>query len=111
MNVITIALAYGPTVFLPAFEHTEPTVAKMHRAFALVCPKAWGREDWREQVSAVLTKGDLEVAGMTIDDVKAAVEFMTATEATVREVVIGAGEGRGVGWVVQADGYRRGPAA
>lgn len=110
MNATHISLAYGPTVSLVSPNATELTDEQnaQFRAFALVCPQAWGRSDWKEQVSAVLTEADLEVAGVTIDAVCDAVRFYTATEPTVSKVATSNPEVFAL--VVRADGYRRGPA-
>lgn len=97
----TVATSFGPTV-------TFSTRADVHaRAFALVCPEAWGRADWKEAVSAVLDAKDLEAADVTIEQVVDAVAFFTATEATVKHLTTTQGAPC---MVVFADGYRKGPA-
>jgi hypothetical protein len=106
-----VALALGPTVTLVAAHAEEQTPEQrfMYRAFALVCPKAWGKADWKEPVNAVLTNADLDVAGVTLADVCKAVEFFTATTARVTYSTVHAtGE---PAYIIRAVGYRRGPAA
>lgn len=108
MNATHVSLAYGPVIALPAPEEgCTPKQARMRRAFALVSPEAWGRADWKEQVSAVLTDADLEVSGVTLAEVVEAVEFMTATPAAVSDHPTTSGA---TVHVVRAPGYRRGPA-
>lgn len=102
----TITLTYGPTTTLPDPIGNEQKDL-MDRAFALVSPEVWGRGDWKETVSAVLSNADLAAANVTLDDVVASVEFMTATKATVTNTTNTKSE---CAYIVRADGYRRGPA-
>lgn len=104
----SLDLFYGPTVTI----EVNPDAAapeRLQRAFALVCPKAWGRVDWKAEVKAVLHPADLAAALVTIGDVVEAVAFYTATPCGVREVEINAEPGV-MAHVVFADGYRKGPA-
>jgi len=98
----SIKLELGPTVtFAPAPEHFDADQILMSRAFDLVSPAIWGAADWRAPVLAVLTDADLTAAGVTLEQVTAAVEFFTATKATV--VTTNA-------HIIRAEGYRAGPA-
>lgn len=99
---------------------------KLLTAFALVDPTpdhallalygiADARGDWKDPIHALVTDDALQAAGVTIADVEAAIIHYTATVATVTREVIGATTavtyiGGAPGYMVIADGYRRGPA-
>lgn len=111
--------------------HTYATTkATMDRAFALVCPSEHAKElaargmiseadaakvTWRDRIAAVVTDDMLVAHGLTISDVAAAIEFFTATKAEIsRERIAGLSWvyflQETPGYLVTADGYRRGPA-
>lgn len=101
----TLSMHFGPIVTLVSEGTSSPD---MFRAFALVDPTSWGMRDWKEPVSAVVHPDDLAAAGVTLEQVKDAVAFYTATEATVREAKTAV---PGVtAYIVTAIGYRNGPA-
>lgn len=102
-----IKLTVGPEITFAAVLGCTPEQNYMQKAFALVCPSAWGKGDWEGAVSAVLTNADLAAVGVTLQDVVEAVLFMTATEATVRRSQMLNGE---LAYIIQAAGYRAGPA-
>jgi hypothetical protein len=79
---------------------------RMEAAFALVSPEKFGAKDWRCPIKAYVTYETLAAANVTIEEVKEAVAFFTATEATVKELPGGPFAGYGV----TAMGYRAGPA-
>lgn len=108
--------------------------AETHRrAFDLVCPRKYAAKlaaagiisraeaaavSWKEQIAALVLRSELVAAGVTIQDVAAAVEFYTATKAMVSAERIGlraheidqkVRAGR-LGYLVMADGYAAGPA-
>lgn len=84
---------------------------KARKAFELVTPERFGAKDWREPIEAVVTGAELAAAGVTIEEVKEAVAFMTATEARVNNYIIAGHLGeKGLVHYVKAVGYRRGPA-
>lgn len=105
---------------------------KMAKAFALVCPlkcaerlvkAGWLSEEnlkkvsWRDRIAAVVTDAELAEAGVTIAEVREAVAFYTATEASVSRERIAKtlpnkrGKTKNeLGYLVMADGYRAGPA-
>lgn len=87
----------------------DPHGTTMARAFALVAPEKFGARDWREPVNAWVTARELDAAGVSIDAVREAVEYFTATEASVSAAIAGR-SGGGIGYLVRALGYRRGPA-
>jgi hypothetical protein len=97
-----IALTYGPEI-----ETSNIRGDRLGRAFALVCPKAWGRADWKEEIRAVLSDADLTAMGVTLADVSESVMHYTATALSIRETSTLKGERA---YVVTAKGYRRGPA-
>lgn len=77
-------------------------------AFALVDPSSRPGADWKARIAALVTDTQLAAAGVTIDQVNAAIEFYTATKpTTTREKIAPTGE---PGYLVLADGYRAGPA-
>lgn len=109
---------------------TAATEAKFHKAFELVCPAAHAAKcaevglitaeqaaqvDWKSAIVTAVLVEDLDAAGVTIGDVAEAIEFFTATTATVEAARV-AGRpwehflDERAGFLVQADGYRRGPA-
>ncbi len=102
----------------------------LRSAFAFVCPREHAqkladaglitaadveRHSWRDPIGAIVIASDLAVAGLTIEDVSAAVEHYTATAAKVTAYPI---KGTGLvefltpepGFFVEAKGYRAGPA-
>jgi hypothetical protein len=72
--------------------------AKMKRAFELVQPAT----HWKDPINAYVKVEDMERAGVEITDIRDAVEFYTATEATFAR--------NGAGYTVKAAGYYAGPA-
>lgn len=88
--------------------YRTPEQERMNRAFELVCPTKFGGTDWRSPINAFVAEKELTETGVTLDEVKEAVAFMTATEAHV-SVPISMAEG-GIGYLVRAKGYRAGPA-
>lgn len=104
--------------------------AKLQRAFDLVDPSAHAKRlaalglipaevakgaSWKDQIAEIVTDRDLETAGVTIDDVREAIAFYTATEATITRHQIGrlyadVFDPPIPGYLVLADGYRAGPA-
>lgn len=82
---------------------TTATKTEMETAFNLVAPKG----DWRAEITAFVTKEQLFAANVTVEDVAEAIAFFTATVAKTTHIEH---EGRWLGTVFQAAGYRRGPA-
>lgn len=103
----------------------------MKRAFEMVCPKAHAMRlvkvglltaenaaqvTWRDRIAAVVTDKELAEAGVSIEQVKEAIGFYTATVAEVTRERIAAGSWRTknkrseMGYLVLAAGYRAGPA-
>lgn len=86
--------------------------AKMHAAFDLVKSKS----DWKKPIAKVVAGFELAAAGVTIEDVKEAVAFFTATEADVVPTTVLAHHKDGMvcfeapAFLVNAAGYRAGPA-
>ena len=68
---------------------------------------------WRDPIAAIVPRSRLAAAGVTIEDVVAAITHYTATEATVTEErigVVGNRDFRGEpGYLVIAAGYRNSP--
>lgn len=110
----------------PYDEHHE----LMTRAFNLVCPhehaqaladvglitqQAANFVSWKDPIGALVTDDDLAQASVTIDHVREAVVYFTATVPVITREAIG---GTSLvhhlqprpGWFVRATGYRRGPA-
>lgn len=80
---------------------------RLAAAWEIVNPAVPNYQDWKSPIAwGIGTRHLVEHlagrAGVTLDDVLDAIEFYTATEATVTEV-------NGVTWI-KADGYRAGPA-
>lgn len=70
---------------------------------------------WRDEIIALVLDTELATVGVTIQDVRDAVWFYTATQAIVSREVIATQYGRSLdagqsGFLVQSPGYRRGPA-
>lgn len=105
MTTKTVQLEVGPEI---TYVQAPGKQAYMEKAFSMVCPKSWGRSDWRERVLAVLTNTDLETVGVTLADVCESIEFFTATEPKLRYSQRLNGEPC---YIIEAEGYRRGPAA
>ena len=103
----TIQLTLGPAVQINAVAGHTPEQAYMNKAFALVSPEFWGKADWRSAISAVLTNADLEAVGVSLADVADAIEFFTATKASVTYSSTLGGEPV---YIVRAAGFRNGPA-
>jgi hypothetical protein len=81
--------------------------ARHEAAWKLVCPTLRGAH-WKDAVAAYVTiEQAVEAGGIEMYEIAAAVAFFTATEATIAPVD---GIGGTVGYLVTADGYRRGPA-
>jgi len=80
-------------------------LAKMEKAFELVKPA-----DWKAPIDLCVSEEALKTldpdSGKALADVCEAVDFYTATIATVRPAPTPAG----MAWRVTADGYRAGPA-
>lgn len=102
-------------VMLNAFELVDPQKTflffhgdDLYRSFGKHAPT------WKDEIVACVPDSRLKAAGVTIEDVVASIEFYTATKARVsREVfgVLGTRDFRGEsGYLVRADGYRKGPA-
>jgi hypothetical protein len=104
--------------------HTD--IAKLARAFDLISPApnpeicalyglTGGGRDWKDRIHAIVTDDELEAANVTISDVEEAIMHYTATIPRVtRERIKGTLRVTYVdglpGYMVQADGYRAGPA-
>ena len=101
-------------------------IEKHRAAFALVDPSETLRffhadkvaklaeaVSWRDPIAAVVPQERLDHAGVTIEDVKAAILHYTCTDAVVTEEKIGTVGLRdfrgGPGYLVIAAGYRNGP--
>jgi hypothetical protein len=110
---------------------TSSSPATLSKAFDVVCPakhaallaasgmipaSAAASKCWKDAIASVVTVDDLANAGVTIEEVAEAIEFYTATKATITsEKVVQTLFVRYVGepvdaFLVLADGYRRGPA-
>jgi len=90
--------------FGPRNETFEQLTKRMTTAWSLVAPL----RHWKDPVVGLVTKQMLATLGLTIEDVKEAVSFYTATEATVMECLVA--PGYQPGYRVTADGYFMGPA-
>lgn len=90
---IKITVPAGP---LPSKERHDV----LKRAFDAVANPA----DWKAPIDARVTRDVLARANVTIEDILEAVEFFTATTATVSTPDMHGARS------VRADGYRRGPA-
>jgi hypothetical protein len=89
---------------LEALTHRQNTV--LSRAFDLVDPSKINPRPgvtWKDPIHAYVTARTLQHCGLTLADIKEAVEHYTATEATVTE------PGEHI-YLVTAIGYRAGPA-
>lgn len=102
--------------YAPAFDLVCP--AKHARLLAdrgIISASAAATVTWKAPIGALILDVELADAGLSIDDVIEAIEFYTATRATVQRAPIGRrsaqsdGDGR-MGYLVTADGYARGPA-
>lgn len=102
----------------------------MKAAFDLVCPRANAERlvaqmpqhaevlanvTWKDAICALVTDEDMVVAGVTIEQVRDAVVFYTATVPRIdRHQIAGTPWARfetpKPGYLVRADGYRMGPA-
>lgn len=115
MNEIAAILAASKT----------PHQERMERAFALVSPdlhakrlgyasSELGLVSWKDPIAALVPQSELDASGVTIQDVAEAVEFFTATTASITAEKIGrigSRDFRGApGFLVLADGYCMGPA-
>src|SRR5262249_16227155 len=89
---------------------TDEYTEKMQKAFGLVTPERFGAKDWRCPIEAVLTNAELVQAGLTVEDIKEAIVFMTATEARHSVELARIGNLRLTIHSFLADGYRAGPA-
>lgn len=98
-ETVVVGVPAGP---LPNEERTN-TLAK---AFELVTPSRHGAKDWKEPISAIVSTTELKERGVTVGDVREAVEFFTATSASVEYIHRGTAHAIHV----TAIGYRRGPA-
>ncbi len=86
----------------------ETRYARMAVAFSLVSPK-----DWRAPIECRVSIAKLEEVGVTIEEVKEAIMYFTATSATARYsdgTFLMHETGEGPGYSVTAKGYRAGPA-
>jgi hypothetical protein len=83
---------------IEAGEDLDDCTLLMERAFDLVKP----RPDWKAAIDAYVRESDLARANVTIDNVRDAIVYYTATDATVQQA--------GGGYRVWAIGYRMGPA-
>jgi hypothetical protein len=108
---------------------TKSRVDTLRTAFALVDPletighfygadmmrrNADEGRSWRDRIATLVPQERLDAAGVTIDDVRESVIHFTATEPTITAHTIGQVgirhyHGR-PGYLVLAEGYRRGPA-
>lgn len=104
--------------------------AKMKTAFDLVNPAvkmaemakrdprlaSWAaKASWKDEIAELLTDEEIDAAGVTIDDVREAIAFYTATEAKITRKTIAGSRGERFdagkhGYLVIAKGYRKGPA-
>ena len=78
---------------------------RLKKAFDLVCDP----DDWRKKIDKTLyldSKGKVVETGVTIDEVREAIVFFTATEPTAKEVPASVG----IAVRVTSVGYRAGPA-
>ena len=102
---------------------TETLRSTMERAFDLVDPAMRATallghsnhgKTWKDPICSLLPQSELDSAGVTIEQVAEAIAFYTATEAGISAEKIGrvgAVDHHGApGYLVMADGYRRGPA-
>ena len=102
--------------FATAFELVCPAKHAVALAKAgLISAACAATVTWKAPIGALILDVEIEAAGLTIDDVRDAIEFYTATKATTRRAPIGKrsgqcdGEGR-MGYLVTAEGYAKGPA-
>lgn len=75
--------------------------ARHEAAWKLVCPTLRGAH-WKDEVKDFVSLATLAYHGIKIEEVATAIEFFTATVATILP--------DGAGYLVTAPGYRRGPA-
>lgn len=108
-SVLTLHFTGEPVSLVSERDHEMlPEQRAAYRAWALVCPTAWGRTSWRDRVSAVLHLHDLEEAKITIEEVKAAVEFYTGESPTIRRAPLHSDPTLET-YIVTAPGYSAGP--
>ncbi len=107
---------FDETKLSKAFKLVDPGErAKFLAAVGLISEAAASRHSWRDEIAALVLDSDLVAAGVTTDDIREAVAYYTATEATITTERIG-----GLshvhfleavpGYFVRAKGYRAGPA-
>lgn len=105
---------------------STPSIATLSKAFDLVCPAKHAQAlveqgklsaenaaqvSWRDRIAALVTDSALVAAGVDVSMVCQAVAHYTATEARVSRHVISKADGSTEpGYLVQAAGYRAGPA-
>lgn len=81
----------------------------------LISQEAADRQDWRGEIAIALTLEAIEAEGLTLQNVEDSILFMTGTVANVIPAQI-AGEAwisylkPRPGFLILADGYRKGPA-
>lgn len=86
----------------------------LRRAFDFIAPKGPGR-DWKDRIDFRATEAALdyvcELKDFTLEDLREAIVFFTATVPTIerRSVDFGGGDVREMVFIT-ADGYRAGPA-
>jgi hypothetical protein len=110
------ATTIDTTKLSTAFDLVNPAI-KMAE-MALLDPRlaSWAaKASWKDEIAELLTDDDLAAAGVTIEDVREAIVFYTATEAKITRETIGGARGEHFdegkpGYLVIAKGYRKGPA-
>jgi hypothetical protein len=88
-----------------AKESYEAMQARMTRAFDLVHPAG----HWKNPVHAEVTSGQLEEAGLTIEQVAEAVVHFTGTQATLKMLYPHPNQHGVTFYLVTAPGYYAGP--
>ena len=99
-----------------AFQLVNPAVHAQELARrGIVSQEAADKQDWKGEIAIAITLETIESAGLTIAQIEDSIPFMTATRAQILPADI-AGEpwvcylGSRPGFLILADGYRKGPA-
>jgi hypothetical protein len=113
MNAIT---DIDTTKLSTAFDLVNPAIKMAEMAQRDPRLASWAaKASWKDEIADLVSDETLAAAGVTIEDVREAIEFYTATEAKITREQIGGEHGVHYdppkpGYLVIAKGYRKGPA-
>lgn len=101
-----------------AFDLVNPAIkAKSYADAGLISQEDAAAVSWKRQIADIVLDSELAVANVTIDDVGRAVEFYTATKASITRTSVGMmpldevpSPTPRMGYLVMALGYSAGPA-